>query len=141
MDKNKWILPVSILLGCVILGGFYYGSQVSKQRSVDKQQAIKTEMEKKADYFEKKKECEKYTDSIKADLSVGRLSENYFEMVFYSPKDNSCIFTYQRMGYGEIEYFVANALTKSKITSFKFPDQWEDYKKFLLEYSDGEIRL
>ena len=26
MDKNKLILPISILLGCIILGGFYYKS-------------------------------------------------------------------------------------------------------------------
>ncbi len=33
MDKHKLILPISILLGCIIIGGFYYVSQVKKQKS------------------------------------------------------------------------------------------------------------
>ena len=40
MDKNKLVLPFSILLGCIILGGFYYASQINKQRSIEKQQQI-----------------------------------------------------------------------------------------------------
>ena len=41
MDKHKLILPISILLGCIILGGFYYTSQVNKQQSIERQQQIK----------------------------------------------------------------------------------------------------
>ncbi|MDO8486208.1 MAG: hypothetical protein Q7S77_00715 [Candidatus Staskawiczbacteria bacterium] len=37
MDKHKLILPVSIILGCIILGGFYYASQLNKQSSIEKQ--------------------------------------------------------------------------------------------------------
>ncbi|MSU44951.1 hypothetical protein EXS45_02115 [Candidatus Nomurabacteria bacterium] len=46
MDKNKLILPVSILLGCIILGGFFYASQVSKQNSIEKQQQIELRAKK-----------------------------------------------------------------------------------------------
>ena len=39
MEKlNKLSLPVTILIGCVILGGFYYVTQVSKQKSIERQQ-------------------------------------------------------------------------------------------------------
>jgi hypothetical protein len=38
--EQKLILPVSILLGCIILGGFIYISQVNKQKSIEKQQQI-----------------------------------------------------------------------------------------------------
>lgn len=31
IDKNKLILPVAIVIGCFILGGFYYYSQINKQ--------------------------------------------------------------------------------------------------------------
>jgi len=41
MKKEKLILPISILLGCFILGGFYYASQISKQKSIEKQQITK----------------------------------------------------------------------------------------------------
>ena len=40
MEKNKLAIPVSILLGCVILGGFYYASEINKQQSIEKQQRI-----------------------------------------------------------------------------------------------------
>ena len=68
MDKNKLVLPISILLGCIILGGFYYLSQVNKQASIERQQQtdllakteqdkIKTEQDKR-DYIAKRKtEC------------------------------------------------------------------------------------
>ena len=48
MDNiNKLLLPATVLIGCVILGGFYYLSQVSKQNSIEKQQ--KVELQAKAD--------------------------------------------------------------------------------------------
>ena len=40
MDKNKLVLPVSILIGCIILGGFYYAGEITKQKSIEKQQQI-----------------------------------------------------------------------------------------------------
>ncbi len=36
---NTLSIPAAILLGCIILGGFYYFSQVSKQNSIEEQQA------------------------------------------------------------------------------------------------------
>jgi len=38
---NKLSLPATILIASIILGGFYYASQVSKQNSIEKQQKIK----------------------------------------------------------------------------------------------------
>ena len=38
MKNIKLTLPVTILLSCIILGGFFYVSQISKQRSIEKQQ-------------------------------------------------------------------------------------------------------
>jgi nitrogen fixation-related uncharacterized protein len=35
---NKLSIPASILIGCVILGGFYYFTQVNKQNSIERQQ-------------------------------------------------------------------------------------------------------
>lgn len=40
MNKDKTVLPITILLASIILGGFYYASQVNKQRSIEKQQQI-----------------------------------------------------------------------------------------------------
>ena len=38
MNKNNLILPITILLASIILSGFYYTSQLSKQESIEKQQ-------------------------------------------------------------------------------------------------------
>ena len=47
MDKlNKLSLPAVILIASIILGGFYFASQVMKQESIEKQQQIKIEQEK-----------------------------------------------------------------------------------------------
>jgi len=40
MDKYKLIFPASILLGCIILGGFYYSSQTNKLQSAQKQNML-----------------------------------------------------------------------------------------------------
>ena len=35
MEKSKLVLPITILLACIILGGFYYASEVNKQQSIE----------------------------------------------------------------------------------------------------------
>jgi len=57
MNKNKLILPISILLGCIILGGFFYVSQINKQRSIEKQQQI--ELQAKSEQDKAKMEADK----------------------------------------------------------------------------------
>ncbi len=41
MDKNKLILPATILIASIILGGFYYLAEVNKQQSIERQQKAK----------------------------------------------------------------------------------------------------
>lgn len=48
MEKtNKLSLPVVILISSIVIGGFYYASQVSKQNSIERQQVIKIEEERR----------------------------------------------------------------------------------------------
>jgi len=111
----------------------------------------KLKQSERAFIFNKKMDCEKLIDSIKKEIEKRNnnqfaLSIENFVMIFYSPKENSCLYVTHRLNtseasQGEREYFIYNALTQNKITSFKFPSQWRDYKKFLYEYSNGEIRL
>jgi hypothetical protein len=44
---NKLSLPATILIGCVILGAFYFLAEVSKQGSIERQQ--RAELQAKAD--------------------------------------------------------------------------------------------
>ena len=32
MEKKRLVLPISIIIGCLILGGFFYLIQISKQK-------------------------------------------------------------------------------------------------------------
>ncbi|GEM_PF-6667152 len=41
MEINKLILPISIIVGVIILGGFYYASEANKQASAEKMQILK----------------------------------------------------------------------------------------------------
>ena len=45
---SRLSLPIAIIIASIILGGFFYASQVSKQRSIEKQQQIKIEQEQQA---------------------------------------------------------------------------------------------
>lgn len=43
--NNKLSLSTTILIASVIIGGFYYASQVNKQNSIERQQEAKLELE------------------------------------------------------------------------------------------------
>lgn len=59
MEKiNKLILPATILIASVILGGFYYLTQISKQRSIEKQVQVNIEQENQT-RIEKQAEVDK----------------------------------------------------------------------------------
>jgi len=149
LNRQKIIFSISFLLGCIVLGVFVYASQVSKQRSIEKQQAVKLAEEKKAEYFKRKVECEKYSTEIKRELEPNDQSSfnfsigtEIFNFIFYSPKVNSCLYSILIItDNGKRGYIIYNALTKSKVASFQLPEQLDDYEKFILEYSEGEIRL
>ena len=58
MDKlNKFSLPAVILIASIILGGFFYASQVNKQRSIERQLQVKIEQEKREYIAKRKMEC------------------------------------------------------------------------------------
>jgi len=46
IDKSKLILSISILLTSIILGSFYYVSQVNKQQSIERQQRLEVEQQR-----------------------------------------------------------------------------------------------
>lgn len=115
MKKNKLILSISIILGCIILGCFYYITQSYKQTHITKDKTILDTKTKQEDYFQKKIECEKYKEDILKDINKYNNSQKpeirnsnndisgepinnlYVEQkelkeLFYSPKINSCVY-------------------------------------------------
>jgi nitrogen fixation-related uncharacterized protein len=68
MEKKKFILPVSIIIGCIIIGGFFYVSQINKQQSIERQQELKIQADK--DMERLKSEAEKEVELAKTKLET-----------------------------------------------------------------------
>lgn len=63
LKRNQlFVFPFSILFGCLILGGFYYASQVNKQKSIEKQQQIEIEQKKEDELNQEIKEQSRKKD-------------------------------------------------------------------------------
>jgi len=75
---NKLSLPAVILIASLILGGFFYASQVNKQRSIEKQQQIKIEQEKQEQLNKELKEQEAKEKAEQAlNTCIATAEENY----------------------------------------------------------------
>ena len=82
MEKiNKLTMPTTVLLASIILGGFYYASQISKQNSIERQQRL--EMNEK----EKKDSLLKLGKSLCASEASESAQEQYKNTCTYDCKD------------------------------------------------------
>lgn len=57
---NKLSLPAVILVASIILGSFYFASQINKQKSIEKQQGIKLQENRRIEETETEQEHKKY---------------------------------------------------------------------------------
>ena len=144
MNKQKLILPISILLGCIILGGFYYASEANKKDSTNNSQIVPSEENKQNDNFTKKIECGKYRDSLikiinqynnsqtpeirnSSNTGAGNEAINHLYIenkelkeIFYSPKVNSCL-------YLEISRTLMKSNPNAKANEGKWSTSFEYY--------------
>ena len=67
-NLNKLSLPATILIASLILGGFYFLSQVSKQNSIERQQLAEIE-QKKQEQLDKEVKEKKYGEEVKQGLN------------------------------------------------------------------------
>lgn len=75
---NKFSLPATILMASIILGGFYYASQVYKQKSIERQQQLEIEQEKQAQATKKLKEKKAKEEAEQAlDACMAEAEEQY----------------------------------------------------------------
>lgn len=79
MEKiNKLSLPAVILIASIILGGFFYASQVNKQKSIEKQQQIKIEQEKQDQLAKELKEQQAKEEAEQAlNTCIATAESNY----------------------------------------------------------------
>ena len=91
---NKLSLPATIVIASLIIGGFYFGSQVIKQHSIERQQEIKIAQEHKEYVAKRKMECyELYKERDETRSNV----DDYF----YREKDDICVVIYENLNWKE----------------------------------------
>ena len=94
-DKlNKLTLPATILIASIILGGFYFASQVNKQQSIEKQQEAKNALE---NLKLKQDECNALSSGVK---------EKWNNVVGVAYDDDfwkECVVTYTDTETGEVK--------------------------------------
>jgi len=81
MEKiNKLSLPAVILIASIILGGFYYASQVNKQKSIEKQQQIEIEQKQQEQLDKELKEKQAKEEAEQAlNTCIANAEENYHD--------------------------------------------------------------
>jgi len=88
---NRLSLPATILIASIILGGFFYASQVNKQQSIERQQQIELQAKKDAD--QAKVEADKAEqDKIKRAEALKQL-----DLSFCLDKANTDYFDYLKL--------------------------------------------
>ena len=75
---NKISLPATLIIASLILGGFYFASQVNKQSSIEKQQQVKIKTEKQEQFNKETKEQEAKWEAKQAlDTCISNAKESY----------------------------------------------------------------
>ncbi len=97
LDKiNKLTLPATILIASVIIGGFIYASQVSKQKSIEKQQQIELQAKTEADQVKAEQDKRDYIAKRKVEcLAIYKTESDKFNNVQswgYNEPYTNCIF-------------------------------------------------
>ena len=105
MKINKLSLPVTILIASLILGGFFYASQLNKQQSIERQQELKLRDDRLQQAIKNDLENLKLKqDECKA-LSVGVMKKwnNVMGVTYDNDVWKECVVTYTDTKTGEVE--------------------------------------
>lgn len=114
MAKNKLILPISILLGCVILSGAYYFSQKTKQKYAEQDRINRLETECReigAKIYE--------AEDKNAGVSGGFSFDPQYK---FNRKMNKCLYSGGVKMDNYWERYVKDALTNQKIINTVYVD-------------------
>lgn len=105
MKKYNLSIPSSIVLASIVLGGFFYASQISKQRSIEKQQQI--ELQNKKDLTQAKTEQDKKEYLVKRKADCYKIEEterkkfNNIDSSFYDEENDVCKVRYTNQAWSE----------------------------------------
>lgn len=96
---NKIILPATILLASLILGGFYYLVQANKQKSIERQQQIEIEQKKVEVEQENETQKKEYIANQKDScLTIYKQESSKWNNVNswrYDPQEDECYIQYR----------------------------------------------
>ena len=110
MDKilkklNKLLLPATLIIASIILGGFYFGSQVNKQRSIERQQEVKIEQERQEAEAKAEQDKRDYIAKRKIDcLAIYKTESDKWNNVdgyFYDQERDVCVVRYENPDWKE----------------------------------------
>lgn len=148
MDKimkkpNKLLLPATILIASIILGGFYYASEVNKQKSIERQEEVKAEQVEKEYLAKRKVDC--------YNIEQGeREKSNRVKYSRYDEEKDVCIVAYYTDKYKEVdceEYlqslieqddlFISQRSEQDRITAERNPELlWRMLDRRQAEYTN-----
>ena len=96
ITKYKISIPLAIVVASIILGGCFYGIQVQKQNSIEKQQTIDLAAENRAEDFENELRCQGLLKELKQRWNnvIGIGYDRFF---------NTCMVKYTDHETGEVE--------------------------------------
>ena len=106
---NKLTLPATILIASIVLGGFFYASQVNKQRSIERQQQIKLQDDRRAEEVKAEQTKKEYVAKRKLECydieQRERKNYNNVDGSFYDEENDVCEVSYKNKKWKEGDPF------------------------------------
>jgi len=120
---SKLSLPATILIASIILGGFFYATELNKQRSIESQQQIEIETRKQKELKEQedKAEAERLLDTCLYDAEVNYSNRWYRECKSRGELTQRCIYLQ--------ETTLADYLEENNLSLEGNPEVFDEYIK------------
>lgn len=96
---NKFIWPLAIILASIVLGGSFYAVQISKQESIERQQSLELEEERRIEGLKAEQTQKEYSAKRKTDcLAIYNTEHDNWNNVRgwrYDESDDECYIRYK----------------------------------------------
>jgi nitrogen fixation-related uncharacterized protein len=97
--KSSYILAVAIIVGSIILGGFFYAIQINKQESIEKQQEFKLMEDRLTEESKLEQAQKEYAAERESDcLDIYKTEDGKWNNIQgwrYSEADDECFIRYK----------------------------------------------
>jgi len=127
--KNfRLTLPITILLSCIVLGGFFYATQVIKQRSIEKQQRLDLQAKSLQEELKREQDQKEYIATRKKDCfdiyNKEKDNWNNTKGTEYDEKNDKCYVIYKAL-QGEWAKTKCNEISPSALNIEFTSPLWE----------------